>query len=112
MTKAEQARHKLLVEQLNSWRGRGETDIIIHGDTIVTRSKSQRSQNGNKNLGVVHWKVSHPELHTSLEENYSSVMDWDNTSSFHQATVDLDHLCGPQVMQTMTDSYLAQIFIS
>ena len=41
-TKAEQARHKLLVEQLKSQRARGETDIIIQGDSIVTRSKSQR----------------------------------------------------------------------
>ena len=31
MTKAEQARHKLLVEQLKSRRARGETGIIIRG---------------------------------------------------------------------------------
>ena len=31
MTKAEQARHKLLVEQLKFQRTRGETDIIIQG---------------------------------------------------------------------------------
>ena len=43
-TKAEQARHKLLVEQLKSQRATGETDIIIQGDSIVTRSKSQRQQ--------------------------------------------------------------------
>ena len=35
MTKAEQARHKLLVKP---WRAREETDIIIYGDSIVTRS--------------------------------------------------------------------------
>ena len=43
ITKAEQARHKLLVEQLKSQRARGETDIIW-GDSIVTRSKSQRQR--------------------------------------------------------------------
>ena len=36
MTKAEQAGHKLLVEKLKSRRARGETDIIIRGDSIVT----------------------------------------------------------------------------
>ena len=41
ITEAEQARHKLLVEQLKSQRARGETDII-RGDSIVTRAKSQR----------------------------------------------------------------------
>ena len=44
MTKAEQARCKLLVEQLKSRKARGETDIIIRGDGIVTRSKSRRQQ--------------------------------------------------------------------
>ena len=49
MTKAEQARHKLLVEQLKSRRARGETDIVIGGDSIVTRSKSQRQQTEKQN---------------------------------------------------------------
>ena len=49
MTKAEQARHKLLVEQLKSLRARGKTDIIIWGDSIVTRSKSQRQQTEKQN---------------------------------------------------------------
>ena len=49
MTKAEQARHKLLVEQLKSQRARGETDIIIQGDSVVTRSKSQRQQTEKQN---------------------------------------------------------------
>ena len=40
MTKAEQARRKLLVKQLKSRKARGETDIIIRGDSIITRSKS------------------------------------------------------------------------
>ena len=44
MTKTEQARHKLLVEQLKSRTARGETGIIIHGNSIVTRSKSQGQQ--------------------------------------------------------------------
>ena len=48
MTKAEQARHKLLVEQLKSRRARGRTDII-RGDSIVTRSKSQRQQTEKQN---------------------------------------------------------------
>ena len=39
MTKAEHTRRKLLVEQLKSRKARGETDIIIHGDSIVTRPK-------------------------------------------------------------------------
>ena len=43
MTKVEQARHKLVVEQLKSRRASGETDNI-RGDSIVTRSKSQRQQ--------------------------------------------------------------------
>ena len=42
-TNTEQARHRLLVEQLKSQRVRGETDII-QGDSIVTRYKSQRQQ--------------------------------------------------------------------
>ena len=33
--------------------------------------------------------------------SYSSVMDLDNTSSLHQAMVDPNHLCGPQVIQAM-----------
>ena len=49
ITKAEQARHKLLVEQVKSRRARGETDIIIRGDSIVTRSKSQRQQTEKQN---------------------------------------------------------------
>ena len=44
ITKAEQTRRKLLVEQLKSQRARGETDIIIRGDSVVTRPKSQRQQ--------------------------------------------------------------------
>ena len=44
MIKAEQARHMLMVEQLKSQRTRGETDIIIRGDSIVSRSKSQKQQ--------------------------------------------------------------------
>ena len=49
MTKAEQARYKLLVEQLKSQRAWGETDIIIWGDSIVTRVKSQRQQTEEQN---------------------------------------------------------------
>ena len=44
MTKAEQSRYKLLVEQLKTRRATGETDIIIRRNSIVTRSKSQRQQ--------------------------------------------------------------------
>ena len=33
--------------------------------------------------------------------SYSSVMECDNTSSLHQAMVDPDCLCGPQVIQAM-----------
>ena len=37
MTKAEQARHKLWVQQLKSRRAKGETDVITDlGDSIVT----------------------------------------------------------------------------
>ena len=48
MIKAKQARHKLMVEQLKTQRARGETDIVIHGDSIVTGSKSQRQQTGKQ----------------------------------------------------------------
>ena len=82
MTKTEQARHKLLVEQLKSQRARGETDIIIQGDSIVIRSKSQRQQ-------------------TEKQNSRSGSLEVDTTSSFHQATVDPDYLCGLQVIQTM-----------
>ena len=56
MTKAEQARHKLLVEQLKSSRARGKIDIIIQGDSIVTRSKFKDSKLKRRILEVVHWK--------------------------------------------------------
>ena len=46
MNKAEQAKHKLLVEQLKSQRASGKTDIITCGDTIVT-SKIQISKTTN-----------------------------------------------------------------
>ena len=66
-TKTKQARHKFLVEQLKSQRARGESDVIIHGDSIASRSKSQRdSKLGSRDLGVVHWKVSYPELSTYI----------------------------------------------
>ena len=48
MTNVEQIRHKLLVEQLKSLRARGKTDIIIHWDDIVTRSKFQKQQTGKQ----------------------------------------------------------------
>ena len=78
MTKAEQARHKLLVKQLKSWRARGETNIIIHRDSIVTRSKFKDSKLRSRNL----------EVFTDI-------------SSLYQAIVDPDYLCHPQVIQTM-----------
>ena len=55
MTKVEQARHKLVVEQLKCRRARGEIDNI-RGDSIFTRSKSQRQQTESRNQEVVHWK--------------------------------------------------------
>ena len=87
MTKAEQARHKLLVEQLKSRRARGETDIIIRGDNIIIRSRSQRQQTEKQN-----------SRSGSLE-----VMDCDNASMQYpyQTTIDPDLLCGPQVIQTI-----------
>ena len=36
MTKAEQARHKLLVEELKTRRTSGETNIVIRGNSIIT----------------------------------------------------------------------------
>ena len=37
-TKVEQAKHKLLVEELKARRAKGETNIIIRGDSIVTKT--------------------------------------------------------------------------
>ena len=61
--------------------------VLSFRDSIVTRSKSERQQTEKQNSGS-----------GSLE-----VMDWDTTSSFHQATVDPDYVCGPQVIQTISD---------
>ena len=36
-TKAEQAKHKLLVEELKSRRANGETNIVIRGDSIIIK---------------------------------------------------------------------------
>ena len=98
MTKAEQARHRLLVEQLKSQRARGKTDTIIQGDSIVTRSKSQRQQTEKQK-----------SRSGSLE-----VMNLDNTSSFHQATVDPDYLCAVTMMMNVKTGMLImkQIIIS
>ena len=41
-TKAEQAKHKLLVEELKARRAKGETNIIIHGDSIITKTNSPK----------------------------------------------------------------------
>lgn len=41
-TKAEQAKHKLLVEELKARRAKGETNIIIHGDSIITKPNFPR----------------------------------------------------------------------
>ena len=98
MTNVEQIRHTLLVEQLKSWRAGGKTHIIIHGDNIVTRYKFQKQQTGKQ-------KSRSGSLESQLSwvtyiswKKYSSVMDRDNTNSFHQAAVDPDHLCDPQVI--------------
>ena len=76
-TKAEQARHKILqlVEQLKSWRARGELILALSFVGIalsVARSKSQTQQ-------------------TEKQKSTSGlleVMDQDNASGFYQATVD------------------------
>ena len=39
--KAEQAKHKLLVDELKTRRANGETNIIIQGDNVITRHGSQ-----------------------------------------------------------------------
>ena len=40
-TKAEQAKHKVLVEELKSRRAKGETNIVIRGNNIITKSASR-----------------------------------------------------------------------
>ena len=53
MTKAEQARHKLLVEQLKSRRAREENDIIW-GIVLSLDSNPKDSKLRSRNLEVVH----------------------------------------------------------
>ena len=55
-TKAEQAIHKLLVEQLKYQRARGETDIIIQGIVLSLDPNSKHSKLRSRNLEMVHWK--------------------------------------------------------
>ena len=56
MTKAKQARHKLLVEQLKSRRARGETGIIIRGIILLPEPNPKDSKLRSRILEVVNWK--------------------------------------------------------
>ena len=47
MTKSERTKHKQLVDELKSWRARGETNIIIHGNSIITNSKTKNQSPSN-----------------------------------------------------------------
>ena len=101
-TKTKQAKHKFLVEQLKSQRARGESDVIIHGDSIASRSKSQRdSKLGSRDLGV-HWKVSYPELSTYI--SWREVFISNGSRSHKQLpSSNSSYLCGPQVIQTILE---------
>ena len=54
MTKAEQARHKVLVEQLESRRATGETDIFIWGIVLSLDPNPKDSKLRSRVLEVVH----------------------------------------------------------
>ena len=54
MTKAEQARHKLLFEQLKPRRARGETDIIIRVILLSLVPNPKDSKLRSRILEVVH----------------------------------------------------------
>ena len=56
MTKAEQARHKLLDEQLKSRRAIRETDIIIQGRVLSLDPNPKDSKLRSRILEVVHCK--------------------------------------------------------
>ena len=56
MTKAEQARHKLLTKQLRSQRAKGETDIIIRGIVLSLDPNLKDNKLRSIILEVVHWK--------------------------------------------------------
>ena len=52
-TKAEQAKHKLLVDELKTRRANGETNIIIQGENIITRHGSQRQPHTSETTNEV-----------------------------------------------------------
>ena len=47
MTKSERTKHKQLVDELKSRRARGETNIIIRGNSIITKSRTKNHLPGN-----------------------------------------------------------------
>ena len=49
----QEARHKLLVEQLKARRARGKTDIIIHGIALSLDLNPKDSKLRSRNLEVV-----------------------------------------------------------
>ena len=60
---------------------------------------NKRQEISNSNLRLCTFVILLFEGNTMASN--SSVIDCDNTSSLHQAMVDPDHLCGPQVIQAM-----------
>ena len=56
MTKPEQARHKLWVQQLKSRRARGETDTIIQGIVLSLDPNPKDSKLRSRNIEVIQWK--------------------------------------------------------
>ena len=56
MTKAEQARHKLLVEQLKSQRARGELILSFGGIVWSLDPNPKDSKLRSRILEMVHWK--------------------------------------------------------
>ena len=47
MTKSERTKHKQLVDELKSRRARGETNIIIRGNSIITKPRTKNHLPGN-----------------------------------------------------------------
>ena len=47
MTKSERTKHKQLVDELKSWQARDETNIIICGNSIITKSRTKNHSPSN-----------------------------------------------------------------
>ena len=47
MTKSERIKHKQLVDELKSRQAKGETNIFIHSNSIITKSKTKTRSPSN-----------------------------------------------------------------